>query len=757
VIYRFDQYEVDDQAFRFSGSEGPISIEPKALRLLIYLIENRNRLVRKQELLDKVWQDAMVTENALTRAVGLLRKALNEDSRIPQYIETVPTAGYRFIGNVTVAEACPTAVGSTPESPVILTKSRVPIIWVVVSVLLFALVTLGLFRYLHSRSRVLSERDTVVLADFENSTGDPVFDEALRRGIAVQLEQSPYLSLVQDDHIQRVLQEMGKPVGTRLIPAIAREVCVRTSSAAVLDGSISPLGSQYVLGLRARDCQSGKVLAEQQVQAARKEDVLHALDRIAGKFRTQLGESLSTIAKYDTPLSEVTTSSLDALKAFSLGGKLESEGAQLGALPFYEQAVELDPNFAVAYSAMASLYAHTHQPARAAEMIRKAYALRNKVSERERFGIEIGYYVYGSGELEKAVSSLELLQRAYPRNPNSYRMLGVIERWRGNFDKALEQSSEAHRLTSNNRQNLAADYVNLNRLEDAAAIYKEAEDHFEGRAKSRYLLAFLQGDTTTMSELAAAAKGTPSESFMLGTQADTEAWFGHLRNARELSRRAIGAALSADARELAAGHEAWEALWECDLGNQNLCSTKARAALQLAPNRDVQEMVALALARSGDVAAANKLAVGLDNAFPHDTMAQQNWLPVIRAAIALRRNDPKQALDLLQVTSAVELGRSAEVGSPSLRPVYLRGEADLAIHDGYRAATEFQKFIDHRGLVRNSPWGPLARLGLARAYAMQGNTAKARAAYLDFLNIWKNADSDIPLLQQAKAEYAMLK
>jgi eukaryotic-like serine/threonine-protein kinase len=760
MIYRFDLYEVDDLEFRFTAGDAPVPLEPKVLRLLIYLIENRSRLVRKQELLDKVWPDAMVTENALTRTVGLLRKALNEDSRKPQYIETVPTVGYRFIGKVTVVEQSPAVAPAAVESTSASERFRASTLWVVASALLLTVTAAGTSLYLHHGKKVLSERDTIVLADFDNSTGDPVFDETLRRGMAVQLAQSPYLSLIQDDHIQQVLRQMGQPADTRLGPAIAREICVRTSSAAVLDGSISPLGSQYVLDLRARDCQNGKVLAEEQVQATRKEDVLHALDQIAGRFRTRLGESLSTVEKYDTPLAEVTTSSLEALKAYSLGRKMESQGLQAGALPFYSRAVELDPNFAVAYWTMSDLYAHTQQPEHAAEAVRKAYALRDKVSERERFGIEISYYWYGTGELEKAVSSLELMRQAYPRNPNSYRALGVIYRWLGNFDKALEESREAYRLTKDNLQNLAADYVNLNRLDEAEAIYREAEDRnlpFEGRTKSRYLLAFLKGDTALMSRLAASAKGNPSENAMLGAQADTEAWYGRLRRTRQLTRQAIDSSLSADATEMAAGQQAWEALFECDLGNRERSRADAGAALKLAPNRDVQEMAALVLATTGDTAAAERIAAELNKAFPLDTLVQRNWLPVIRGAIALQHNDPTRAVELLQITSPYELARSAEVGSPSMRPVYLRGKAYLMLHDGNRAATEFQKFIDHRGLVRNSPWGPLARLGLARAYAMKGDTVKARAAYADFLTIWKGADSDIPLLQQARAEYAKLK
>jgi eukaryotic-like serine/threonine-protein kinase len=536
VIYRFDQYEVDDREFRFSDGGAPVPVEPKVLRLLIYLIENRSRLVRKQELLDKVWPDAMVTENALTREVVLLRKALNDNSRIPRFIETVPTAGYRFIANVDVVDQNTAAVPPSVASASASAKPGAWIRWVVAAVVLLAVATGGAFLFLRHGKKVLTEQDTVVLADFENSTGDPVFDETLRQGMAVQLEQSPYLSLIADDRIQQVLQRMGQPAGVRLSPEIAREICVRTESTAVLDGSIAPLGSQYVLGLRARDCQSGRVLAEEQVQAARKEDVLHALDQIAGSFRTRIGESLGTVERYDTPLAEVTTPSLEALKAFSLGAKKNSEGAWAEALPLYSRATELDPNFALAYSAMAGTYATFRQRERAAEMFRKAYALRDKVSERERLSIEEGYYQYVTGEIEKTVSSCMLRIQIYPRDAGAHLCLAQTYRRLGYDEKALEEAREAHRLSPNagTYLNLAVNYVDVGRLSEAEAVYSEAVARnlvADSLTKSHYYLAFLNGDTKRMSQLAEQAQGKPDEDEMLIAEAETEAWYGRWRSA----------------------------------------------------------------------------------------------------------------------------------------------------------------------------------------------------------------------------------
>lgn len=762
MTYQFETFEVDDREFRLSKGGTPVQVEPKVLRLLLYLIENRNRLVRKQELLDKVWQDSMVTENALTRVIGLLRKTLNDDSHVPRFIETVPTAGYRFIAKVAVLEESP-IVTMTPMATIPAGAERGKGFrakkWIFASViLLVAAIGVAAYFFRGYHRGVLTGNDTVVLADFDNATGDPVFDATLRQGMAVQLEQSPFLSLIPDDRIQQTLRLMGQPADTRLTPAIAREICERTGSAAVLDGSIAPLGSQYVLGLRARDCSSGKVLAEEQVQAARKEDVLNALGQIASRFRTRLGESLASVEKYDTPLVEVTTSSLEALKAYSLGRKKASAGEATAALPLVRRAVELDPNFAIAYVALASMYRDHLQPERAAENIRRAYELREKVSERERLSIQTGYYFIGTGELEKLEAVYELWRQTYPRDASPHGGLGVVYRRLGNPEKALEEAREALRLGPDaafGYQNLAADYVDLNRLDEAEAVYKLSQERkleYEGQPKSRYLLAFLKGDTAQMTQLASSVAGKPgAEDAMLGAQADTEAWYGRLKNARELTRRAMDSAQRGDAQEAAAGYQAALALDEVEMGYRKQGAADADAARELSPNRDAQRMAALALARAGDTAAAEKLVAELDKTHPLDTVIQRYWLPVIRAAVSLQRKDPSGAIELLQVANPVELA-----GAVPLLPAYFRGEGYLKLHDGKRAAAEFQKFIDHRGLVRNSPLGALARLGLARAYAIEGDTVKGRAVYQDFLMLWKDADPDIPILKEAKMEYTKL-
>ena len=619
--------------------------------------------------------------------------------------------------------------------------------------------------YFRSRQATarLTEKDTIVLSDFDNKTGDAVFDDTLKQGLSVQLEQSPFLALVSERKVNETLKLMGRPAGDRLTPEVTREVCERTSSKAMLAGSIAGLGSQYVIGLKAVSCNTGDVLAEAQEQAAGKEAVLKALDAAAVSLRGKLGESLSSVQKYATPVEEATTPSLEALKAYSLGVKTEYAKGLTAGLPFYKRAVEIDPNFAMAYSGMSNVYWALNEVGQGAENIRKAYELREKVSERERFAIEADYFVFATGELEKAAQTLELWQQTYPRDYFPYRRLGNISATLGNWEKALEVFREALRLEPNmvaNYLNLAQTYVILNRLDEAEAVYKQAEERKledELMLQNRYQLAFLKGNAAQMAQLVSAAMGKPGfEDLLLAAQADTEGWYGKLKNAHELTRRAMDSAQHNDAKETAATYQAAAALREVEVGNREQARAEANAALKLAPNRDVRAIAALALARAGDTAEAEKLAAELDKTFPLHTRVQRYWLPTIRAAVALQRKDPNRAIELLKVASTVELSYPTNLAI-LLCPAYLRGEAYLMLHDGNAAAAEFQKFIDHRGLVADFPWGALARVGLARAYAMQGDTAKARTAYQDFLTLWKDADPDIPILKEAKAEYANLK
>jgi serine/threonine protein kinase/tetratricopeptide (TPR) repeat protein len=616
-----------------------------------------------------------------------------------------------------------------------------------------------------SKALPLTDKDTIVLADFDNKTGDAVFDETLKQGLSVLLGQSPFLEIVSERKVNQTLKLMGRQAGDSLTPVVAREVCQRAGSKAMMTGSIAQPGSQYLISLKAVSCTTGNPLAEAREQAADKEGVLKALDKAAASVRSKLGESLGSVEKYATPLEQATTPSLEALKAYGLGRKMRYAKGDQAALPFYKRAVELDPNFAWAYQSLATTYGNLNQGGLAAENARRAYALRDKVSEEERLAIEAYYYQRVTGELEKAAEASELWQKDYPKNVSAYSQLAIIYCDLGNHEKVLEEDRGAVRLAPNFftvYQNLAAGYINLNRLDEAEAVYKQAEERklvsAEGLLQDHYLLAFLEGDTTQMAQLAPSAMGKPgTEDLLLATEADTEAWHGKLKKARTLTQRAIDSAERNDAQETAATYLAAAALREVEAGNRGQARAEAHTALKLGLSRDVLEFTALALARAGDTTEAQKMAAELDKTFPLDTTVQRYWLPTIGAALALRGKDPNHAVELLKVVSAIELGGNNNTGlNVVLIPVYLRGEAYLMLQDGNAAAAEFQKFVDHYGLVVNFPLGALARLGLARAFALQGDAVKARAKYQDFLTLWKDADPDLPILKEAKAEYAKL-
>jgi Flp pilus assembly protein TadD len=633
-----------------------------------------------------------------------------------------------------------------------------------ISAAALAIVVIGAggYFYLH-RTPKLTEKDTIIVADFMNSTGDPVFDGALRQGLTVQLEQSPYLSLVPDQRIQQNLRLMGQPPDARLTPEIARDLCQRTEGAAVLDGSIASLGSQYVLGLKAENCRTGDSLAGEQARATGKEQVLAAMDKAAANLRAKLGESLSTVQKFDTPIEQATTPSLEALQAYSLGRQaLAAKGDNAAAIPFFQRAIALDPNFAMAYASLGTSYDNLGETSLGTENMRKAYELRERVSEREKFYIESHYHSIVTGDLEKARRTYELWAQTYPRDWLPPDNLGGIYRILGQYDKRLEENRETLRLDPTSAWSyayLVYPYLNLDRLEEARATIKEAQSKQLDSPLLRiaqYQLAFLQNDAAGMAQQVSWAAGKSGvEDVLLARQADTAAYFGRLREARDFSRRAVASAQLAEEKEKAASYEAEAALREALFGNAAEGRQRAAAALGLSNGRDVKYAAALALAMTGDASRAQALADDLAKRFPEDTLVQYNYLPTLQGRLALTRNDAPKAIQALETAAPYELGDPTEAFTfLSLYPVHVRGEAYLAdSQENGKAATEFQKILDHRGVVFNEPIGALAHLGLARAYVLKGDSGKAREAYKDFFTLWKDADSDIPVLKEAKAEY----
>jgi serine/threonine protein kinase/Tfp pilus assembly protein PilF len=617
----------------------------------------------------------------------------------------------------------------------------------------------------HHQSTHLTDKDSIVLADFANSTGDPVFDDTLRTALSIGLRQSPFLSILSEEKVKDTLSLMGRRPEERLTNQIAREICQRTGSTAVLKGSISSLGNAYIVALEAANCRTGDSLAQEQVQAARKEDTLKALGDAITRLRPKLGESLSTVQRFDVPLVEATTSSLEALKAYSLGEQSFNR-QESSAIPNYRRAVELDPNFALAHLRLGSLYAaDLQEPGLAAEHIQKAYELRDRVSESERFEITANYHGLVTGEVEKSIQTLQSWAQAYPRNPLPHVEMGFLCAYLGRYEDEVKEEVEAIRLAPTNGPayaNLMEGYTALNRLDEARAIYRQALDQKkEGQFlhDDMYLVAFLEEDSNEMSRQVAAVTGKPGvEDFVFSGESDTEAFHGRLGKACQLTDQAVVSAQRADEKEAAALWRLNSALREVEFGNLQRARQEVNGGLAIASTRDVQTLAAVILACAGDQARARSMADKLQKQFPLNTTLNHYWLPVVHAYIQLRSDHPARAITLLQEAAPYDLAfplpQYSEGGQ--LYPPYVRGQAYLALHQGKEAAAEFQKFIDHRTIVANSPLAALARLGVARAYAVQGDAARARTAYQDFLTLWKDADPDIPILKQAKAEYAKL-
>jgi eukaryotic-like serine/threonine-protein kinase len=632
------------------------------------------------------------------------------------------------------------------------------------AVLLVVLLGFAGWLYNTRRAHALTQMDTVVLADFINKTGDPIFDDTLRQGLAAQLQQSPFLNLVSEQRIQQTLRLMGKPADSKLSPAIVGEVCQRAGSKAYLSGSISSIGSQYVIGVSAVNCQTGDYLAQEQVTANGKENVLKVLGETSTKLREKLGESLKTVQKLDTPIEQATTPSLEALQAYSIGRKtMQGKADYTGAVALFERSIRLDPNFAMAYALLGTTFHNLGEKNLAAENTRKAYELRTRVSEWEKFYIESHYYAFVTGDLEKAREVYELWAQIYPREPVPPTNLGVIYQTVGQHDKSLAQFREALRLSpadSLNFGNLVLAYLHLNRLDEARTAANEALAKNLDSADLRvnlYELAFLKRDLPGMAQQVSWSAGKPGkENLMLYLEAGTAAYAGKLTAARELSRQATTSAAGAGEKEMAAGCDSAAALWEALYGYPLEARHRVASTLAQSNGRDAQFVAAFALALIGDSARAESLGDDLQKRFPEDTIVRFNYLPTLRAQLALAvPNNGAKAVAALATTSPYEIGLPG--GSTfwtSLYPVYVRGEAFLSAQRGTQAAAEFQKILDWPGIVVNEPIAALAHLGLGRSYALAGDIPKSQAAYQDFLGLWKDADSDIPILVAAKAEYA---
>jgi eukaryotic-like serine/threonine-protein kinase len=761
-LYQFGPFRVDPTRETLLKEGVTVPLTPKTFQILLVLVRHGKEIVTKDDLMKTVWPDTFVEEANLSRNIFMLRKALGETAQDHRYIVTVPGRGYRLAENVQLVQGQEFAIAAASHSRVqIDVRETRPWKWLALAGVIVLIVAGALWRLQHQT--VLGAKDTVVLGDFANSTGDPMFDETLRQGLAIQLRQSPYLSLISDQRMSHALRLMGHRVDARLTPELARGICERTGSTAILQGSIAPLGSQYVLTLQAKSCRTGEVLDQEQVQAAKKEDVLSALGQIASRFRKRVGESVVTIQEHNTPLAEATTPSLEALEAYSAGWKLHTTNGAMAGLPLLKRAVEIDPGFALARSTLARECADLDESDLSAANATLAWQARDHASDREKFFITANYEGLATGNLEAARQNDEAWAHTYPREAVPHSMLaGYVNKAAGRYQQAIVEARKSIELDPDfviGYYNLGVNNVYLDRLDEAENVLRRAAgrglevDEF---LMLEYDIAFLKGDRAAMEQVVNRARErSGGDTWISNKEAYAVAYKGQLQKARLLSQRAVDQAGLEGQPERQGLWEAGASLREALFGEGSQARQRATASLDHSNNREVQFGAALALALSGDTGRAQALADDLEKRFPEDTVVRFGYLPVVRARIALNQGNPAKAIELLQTAAPYELGASRLLFG-ALYPIYVRGEAFLAAHQGAEAAIQFQKILDHRGVVGSDPIGALAHLQLGRAFVLAGDKAKAKAAYDDFFALWREADPEVPILKLARAEYLAL-
>lgn len=792
VCWEFGSFRLDAaQRLLFRHGE-LVPRSRKAVEILLLLVERHDQLVEKEELMRTVWPDAFVEESNVAVHISQLRKTLGAEDGYR--IDTIPRRGYRFVGTVqrgdsgmgssestavapplrpfaTPVEESKETLNSLPELAAASSKPSLPrkstLLWLLAGLVTLVVLAAAFLALRQNRGTkqpppsnlapLSSAKHGVVLAQIANNTGGPVFETTLHEAMITELEQSPYITLIPESRLQASIKLMGKRPDEPVTGDLARELCQRNDGEAVIDGWIAKLGSQYVIGVRAVNCRTGDHLSDLQTTATAKETVLKALGDITGQLRARLGESLTTIQKFDTPIEEATTSSLEALQAYSIGRQIMvQKGEPAACIPFFEKAIRVDPSFAIAYAALGNAYSDVGATGRATDNIRKAYELRAHVSEHERLYIESHYYQFVTGDLVKASQVYETWAATYPNDEAPKTNLAAIYSEMGKFDRSLELARQANAVSMHDGQtyaNLVDAYISLNQPDQAVAIARQAQaENHDSSILRLYLYdaAYLQRDNAEMQKQLNWASGEPGvEDAFLDDHANVLASMGQLRQAREMTDRAAEAARRADEKETAAAYEVNESQREALFGNDAVAQKAASLALSLANDRETRYGAAVAFAFSGEVARAETIAGQLDKEFPDDTFVQYLFLPTIRGAIAVREKDPARAIKSLEPARAYEAGIEG-----GLLPVYIRGVAYLQSGDGDKSAQEFRKIMDRPGVVLNAPIGPLARLQIARAFVLQGNLPQAKSGYDDFLNRWKDADRDIPILQAAQKEYA---
>jgi eukaryotic-like serine/threonine-protein kinase len=759
---QFGVYELDLQSGELHKGRTRIRLQDQPLRVLIALLNKPGEVVTREELKQELWpSDTFVDfEHGLSAAVNKLRQALNDDPEKPRYVETLPRRGYRFISPITPVQSLAVRENGYANRTEPAGKAR-RFRWQAASGVALAVVAMAASAgwFLSKRPHPLTERDTVVLADFANDTGDAVFDGTLRQGFAVQLAQSPFLNVVSDKQIRQTLLLMKQPEDAKLTSGLAAEVCRRNGSTAILSGSIAQIGTEYSLILKAEECSNGKTIANTEARAADKSHVLDALGKASASLREKLGESLATVEKFDTPLEQATTASLEALQAYDAGWKLADKGDYAAALPFFQRARDLDPNFAMASLLLGMMQWNLVHEKEAAPNLQRAFDQRWTVSERERLFIEVEYYQTKQGQEAKDAwrVSAALWAKTYPRDCLGHGELGFFYAGNEEFDKALPEILEAHRLCPDDgltSASLINTYTALNRLAEARAVSEEprvkATDSFEVHS-ALYRLAFLQHDDAAMDREVAFAAGKPGfEDMLWYDQAQTAAYYGRMKDSREFSRKAVASALEAHEKERAVLDAEVAGLREAYVGNMAEARRQLSAALRLPDAANAGDWLVLELwAIFGEEGRFKPLAEKYSKENANDPYAQEIQLPEWRALLALARHEAPAAVEILRP-------RPYESSLHCPDDTYVRGLAYLANGQGKEAVPVFQKMIDCGGQLTNDPQRSLAHLQLARAFVLQGDTPRARAAYQDFLALWKDADPDVPILKEAKAEYEKL-
>ena len=774
-----NDFALDLRAYQLRSGDVSLKLKPAPMELLILLVEHRGELVTREQIVERIWGKGVFvdTDNSINVAISRIRQVLRDDPERPRFVLTVPGKGYRFVAPVEeVAEA--SVPEHIPELPIArspeanaerqdhLGFSRHKQIRIAAIMVLAATLAgvLAVTTYYDSRrAKRLSPQDTIMIADFTNNTGDRVFDETMKQALSMELTQSPFLRVASDLQVGEILQRMGRSPRDGLSHETAAEVCLRMGGKAFLAGTISILGHHYIVDLEALGCSDGETLAAAQAQAENKEDVLHALGVVTSQVRAKLGESLPSLQKYDFPV-KATTKSLEALKAFSMGLKAEHESGPIDAIPFYKEAIQHDSDFALAYTTLGRAYEDYGQDDEAVRNYAMAFQLRDRLSERERYFVTTLYYETVPGDLEKAREAGELWVSIYPQDTYGREKLATVYSDFGQIENAYDQGREALRLDPESEINIFNAFlgaISTGRLDEAEHVLERGRSRgLDGQAIhfASYLLAFERGNLAEMERQLAWSIGKPGiEEVVLAVHSETHAYFGHIHKAREFSKRATESAIRDKASEMAGLYQVVAALRGIEIGNVSLADDYVRSALSVAPTRDVKLQTALVWARSGNATGARKLLDAVVKQNPENTLVNSYWTPAIEASLEIQRGNPQAAVSKLQIVAPYELSMAPPAGDDLMMyPTYIRGQAYLASRNAAAAAREFRKLIDHPGVVLNCILGALARLQLARAEAMAGDRNSARHDYELFLTLWKDADPDIPILKQAKAEYAKL-